>query len=252
MNLKDAVRKGQPVKPPRMVLIGEEGVGKSTFANGSPNPIFLTSEDGLVGPEFDDTANFTPKTWEETMEFIRELTTSDHEYKTLVIDTMDWLEPLLFEYMCKRDGKSDIEAYGFHKGYNIAAMEWRMFLAMLDFLRTKKGMIIVITSHCEVKNFKNPIGDDYDKFSMRSCKEVASLTREWADTVLFARFETFTEKDKNGKAKGIGGTDRVIQTTECAAWHAKNRYSLPSALPLKWKDVASAIRSHYAKKKEAK
>ena len=34
-------------KPPRIMLYGTEGIGKSTFAAQAPSPIFLPTEDGL-------------------------------------------------------------------------------------------------------------------------------------------------------------------------------------------------------------
>jgi len=251
MNLKEVVKTGQPQKPPRLVIIGEEGVGKSTLTSQMPAPILVTAEDGLVGPTFTNTPNYTPGSWKECLDFIDTLTTSEHTFKTLAIDTIDWLEPLMVDYVCKRDKKKDIEDYGYGKGYTIAALEWRGFLAKLDMLRNTKKMMIVLNSHCQIKSFANPIGDNYDRYEMRTSKQVSALSREWADAVMFARFATYVEKDDNGKAKGVGGSERVIQTQECAAWTAKNRYSMPPQIELSWQAIKDSIRNAYAKEKEA-
>ncbi|MCS6901519.1 MAG: MAPEG family protein, partial [Myxococcales bacterium] len=78
------------LRPLRVVLYGVEGVGKSTFASQAPDPIFLCAEEGAVGL---DVARFpTAHTWIEVLEAIRVLTHEEHPYKTLVIDSLDWLE----------------------------------------------------------------------------------------------------------------------------------------------------------------
>ena len=41
-----SIRKGKVIKPPRVLVYGTEGVGKSTFAASAPSPIFVPTEDG--------------------------------------------------------------------------------------------------------------------------------------------------------------------------------------------------------------
>jgi len=239
ISLKD-VNTGQPKKPPRIVLIGEEGIGKSTFGNNSPLPIFLCSEDGLVGADFWNTPNITPMSWPQTLDFIKALINDDHPYKTLVIDTIDWIEPLLNDFICKNDNKKNIEEFGYGKGHLLAAIEWRSFLSLLEKLRSKKNMIILINAHCQIKTFSNPIGDNYDRYEMKVSKQISSLTREWADAVLFSKYEVYTIKEGN-KAKGYSDSKRVVFTNKSVAWDAKNRYGMPEKLPLDFNDVIQAI-----------
>jgi hypothetical protein len=235
------VRKGSDKKPPRIVLIGVEGVGKTTAGAQAENPIFLCSEDGLIGNGFEGVANVQPQTWDEILQFVGWLATSKHNYKTLVIDTLDWIEPKLFSAICKRDGKQNVEEYGYGKGYVIALDEFRRLLAGLELLRAK-GMMILINTHCQIKNFANPVGDNYDRYELKVSKQIAGLIKEWADAVLFALFETHTYKDsQKAKSKGIGGQKRIVHTGHCAAWDAKNRYGMPETLPLDMGERIAAI-----------
>jgi hypothetical protein len=235
------IKKGAEKKPPRIVLIGVEGVGKTTAGAQTENPIFLCSEDGLIGKDFDGIANVAPQTWEEVLQFIGWLATSKHEYKTLVIDTLDWIEPRLFSFCCKRDGKQGIEDYGYGKGYTVASDEFRHLLAGLEMLRNK-GMMILINAHCQIKNFANPVGDNYDRYELKVSKQIAGLVKEWSDCILFARFETHTYKEsQKTRAKGIGGQKRIVHTSHCAAWDGKNRYGMPETLPLDMGEIMSAI-----------
>lgn len=243
IDFRAAIRKGPTEKPPRLVMIGVEGVGKSTAGAGMPAPIFLCAEDGLVGPQFAETPSFAAPTWSDALAFLDWLRTEQHEFQSLVIDTLDWLEPKLYAYICQRDGKAGVEDYGYGKGYVVAAEEFRIFLAKLDELN-KRGMAILLLAHSQIKAFNNPIGDNYDRYEPKVAKQIAGMVKEWADAVLFARFQVFAHKGKGQmKAKGIGGQERVVHTTHSAGWDAKNRYGLPDEMALDMGSILEAIKS---------
>ena len=85
----------QPVLPPnasyipmRINLQGQDGIGKSTFAANADNPIFIQAEDGL--DYIKDVARF-PKceTWTQIFDNLMALYETEHDYKTVVLDTTD-------------------------------------------------------------------------------------------------------------------------------------------------------------------
>lgn len=241
-----AVQKGRVAKPHRVVLYGPEGIGKSTFGAGAPSPIFLPVEDGTGHL---DVARF-PKaeTWREAREAVRTLLNEKHEYQTLVLDTLDALEPLLWKHMVERDKFADekqktplrdIESYGFGKGYNKALEDWRGLLKDLELLGAK-GMHVVLLAHSQVKAFKNPAGDDYDRYELKIHSKAAGLFKEWCDSLLFANYETFAKKDQATKrVRGIDTGARLIFTERRAAYDAKHRGNLPESLPLSWQDFSA-------------
>src|SRR5579871_5958182 len=93
------VSSGRVDRPPRLVIYGVEGIGKSTFAAGAPNTIFLGPENGT---ETLDVRRYpTTRTWQDVLDAVDDLTLSDHGYKTLAIDTLDWIEPLIHEAVCQ-------------------------------------------------------------------------------------------------------------------------------------------------------
>ena len=47
MSLLSHVQRGRNAKPPRILVYGTEGIGKSTFGSQAPKPIFIQTEDGL-------------------------------------------------------------------------------------------------------------------------------------------------------------------------------------------------------------
>lgn len=233
------VARGKKHPPKRVLLYGVEGVGKTTFAASAPKPIIVGAEEGsnhLDVPRFEDV-----KTWADISQALHVLTMEQHDFKTVVFDTVDWMEPLLWDFICKRDDKANVEAYGYGKGYSAALDVWRPFLARLDNLRTTKGMEVILLAHSWIKSFKNPGGDDYDRYELKIHNKAGGLLKEWADAVLFANYETFAVKDERTKrVKGIGEDARVLYTTRTAAYDAKNRFSLPRTLPLSWADFEKA------------
>lgn len=235
------IKTGAPKAAPRIVLIGVEGVGKTTAGAQCEAPIFLCAESGLVGQGFDNLQNFTPETWEDALDFLRYLASADHPHKSLVVDTIDWLEPKLFSFVCNRDKKGSIEEYGYGKGYIIATDEFRKFLFELDRIH-KRGILIMINAHCHIKSFNNPIGDNFDRYELKVCKQIAGLVKEWSDAVLFAKYDVLAVKENSkGKAKGVGGQKRIVQTQYCAAWDAKNRYGLPVTMPFDMPDILASM-----------
>jgi hypothetical protein len=156
---------------------------------------------------------------------------ADHPFKTLVIDTADWLEKRLAEHLCRKSNKDSIEDFGYGKGWVILTEEFARFLSSLDALLAR-GMHVVFLAHATVKKFEAPDqAGSYDRFELKLSKSVAPLLKEWADVVLFANYVTKIAEKDNGKMRGVGGKERVLFATHTAAYDAKNRHGLPDKLP---------------------
>jgi hypothetical protein len=237
----DAVKREITRKPDRILLVGTEGVGKTTFAAEAPSPIFICAEDGLP-PVLGEVARFpAPESLADVLDAIRVLIKEEHSYRTFVIDTIDWLEPVVWRELCARNGWTDIETPGYGKGYVAAAEEWRKLLGALDVLRARKEMEVILLAHASIRTFQNPAGGDYSRYECKLNKNAAAIVKEWTDVNLFAIHEEFVQV-KNGKEtrKGVSTGRRVIHTERTAAWDAKNRYALPAELPLNYADYDAA------------
>lgn len=235
-----SITRGKLDKPPRVLLYGVEKIGKSTFAAGAPSPVFLCAEDGTS--ELDVARFREPTCWEDVRYALDTLNRSEHDYKTVVLDTLDWLEPLCWREVCRKGGKGAIEDFDYGKGFVAALDHWRDFLADLDELRHKRGMAIVLLAHSWIKSFNNPAGENFDRYEMKLHAKTGALIKEWCDAVLFATYETFTH-EKKGKVKGISSGARIIHTQRMATWDAGNRYDLPETLPLDWEAFADGMKA---------
>jgi hypothetical protein len=232
---------GKQKAPRRIVLAGVEGIGKSTFAAAAPKPIFLGIEDGTA--QLDVSRFPSPETFQDVLDAVAELISTEHDFRTLVVDTIDWLEPLIWQHCCRRDSKANIEAYGFGKGFQVAQVEWQRLLKGIEQLRREKRMEVIFLAHTHQKTFKNPSGEDFDRYEMKLNTKAAGLVKEWCDILLFAAYETFAVKAEQAlKAKGFSTGARYIYTERTAAYDAKNRHSLPPQLPLDWQAFDDACR----------
>jgi hypothetical protein len=236
------VKKGKQAHAWRILLYGVEGIGKSTLAAATPSPIFLGAEDGTAHLDVERLP--APESWGDVKAAVEMLLKEEHGYRTLVVDTVDWAEPLLWAFICARDKMKDIEDYGYGKGYTAALDEWRVLLASLERLRAAKSMNVLLLGHCHARPFKNPLGEDFDRYELKLNLKAGGLLKEWSDAVLFANHETFAKKDeRTKKVKGISTGARWLYTERTAGYDAKNRYGFPEMLPLSWPDVEAAMQA---------
>ncbi len=234
-----SIRTDAAAQPKRFLIYGVEGVGKTSLAAGAPNPIFLCSEEGA---EELGVARFPePKTWQDVFDALHVLLTGDHDYRTFVVDTADWLEQLIFTVVCKAGGKKSITEFGYGDGYRASVDHWRLFTSRCDELRRQRGMQIVVLGHSMVKEFKDPSNDAYERYQLKIYKDSAGWLREWADAVLFANYDVSTKETKRGRIRPVDGNVRFLHTQRTAAFDAKNRSNLPARIPLSWPDLSAAI-----------
>lgn len=237
-----AITRGKIKRPRRIVVFGPDGVGKTTFAANAPKPIFIGAEQGT---DAFDVPRFPPiQVWPEVLEAVRALTEGTHEYETMVLDTLDWAEPLIWRDVCRLANVTTIEEVGggYGKGYSAALDYWRVFIRALERLQQEKGMHVVLLGHSMIKKFANPTAEDFDRYIMQLNEKAAGLLRQWANGVYFANYETFAVTDKAKRVRGVASGARLLYTQRTAAYDAKDRYGLPTQLPLSWAEFEKAAR----------
>jgi hypothetical protein len=243
-SLISQVSRGRTAAPRRVLVYGVHGVGKSSFASCAERPVFIQTEDGLGSI---DAARFPLATrYGDVIAALGELYTAEHDFRTVVIDSLDWLERLIWAEVCAKRGVESIEDIGYAKGYTFALQQWREVLAGLDALRNERGMQVVLIAHAAIERFANPETETYDRYAPRLQKQASALLQEWADEVLFATYRVLTRTSTEGfdrkRVQGIGTGERVLRTTERPAHVAKNRLSLPDEIPLDFDTYAAFAR----------
>ena len=249
MTSLSSIVKGAAMAPPRVLLYGPAGVGKTTFGASAPSPIFIQTEDGadVVGADRFPLA----QTYADVENAIGTLAKEDHKYATVVVDSLDWLETLIWQRVCQVHKIQSIEELGYGKGYVFALDIWRSFLDGLNFLRTQKQMAVIMLAHSHIKRFEDPASEGYDRYEIKLHRKAGDVVSEAADLIGFATYRTSTKTIDKGfgqkKSIPLGTGERVLRTSELPAFVAKSRYNIPAELPLSWDALISAI----TEKKEA-
>lgn len=242
MSYLSKVTKGVTDKRMLLLLYGPEGVGKSSFAANANKPIFLGTEGGT---ENLDIARLPePKSWDDVLGMLKELAQGDHDYNTLVIDTLDWLEPILFHKFTK--GKTPIEdtCGSFGKWVGEVTREYRNLMSYINEVRS--SMDVIILAHSHLRTINDPVNNaSYDRYELKlHNKQHSALWKEYVDCLIFANFEVFTKTDNpKGKSKAYGNGERKMFTEHRPSFDAKNRDSLPFEMELSYDDLKKAIAS---------
>jgi len=244
MKLLNQIQRGRRVAPRRTLLYGVHGVGKSTFGSMAEQPVFIQTEDGLSNIECERFPLATQ--YANVIAALSELYTEQHDYRTVVVDSVDWLERLIWADVCQKRSIESIEDIGYGKGYVFALTHWREVLAGLDALRNERGMQVILIAHAQIERFANPETDTYDRYSPRLQKQASALVQEWCDEVLFTAYRIHTKTTNEGfdrkRVQGIGTGERIIRTSERPAHVAKNRLNLPDEIPLDYRVYAAFVR----------
>lgn len=237
--------------PPRILIHADHGLGKSSLAAAAPNPLFIQTEDGLDNIE----ASALPlcTSYNMMLDQLGQVITEDHNFSTLVIDSLDWAETIINQHVCIEGGKKSLSDFSYGAGFQATLECFGEVITALNAIRQKRGMIIILIAHSQVKTYQNPLGADYDQHRIKLRDKNSELFLEWVDIAGFMHFQTFAKTDdkkKGGlstKAKGIGGTERILSVTPSAAYVSKNRYNitediaLPSAVD-GWENLVKAIK----------
>lgn len=248
MSMLSKIQTGVIHKAPRIIVYGPHGIGKTSLGAGAPNAILVPTEDGAdeIGiPRFPLCRSF-----EDMMQALSELAYEEHEFSTVIVDSLDWAERLVWDYTCRQNNWASIEQPGFGKGYVEALKNWFDFIGMINEIRNR-GVGIVMLAHAEVKRFDDPTTDGYDRYQPALHKAASAKLQEAADAVLFMSWKIVTAETKEGFGrkitKGKGSGSRLLFTEERPAALAKSRYCMPYKIELPnepegmWPELAQHI-----------
>jgi hypothetical protein len=222
-------------------ICGDSGMGKTSLAASFPKPVFIRAEDGLQAIPIASRPDAFPllsgakaqdavkMLWDQLIALMQE----DHDYQTVVIDSVTALERLFITSVLESDpkAKSINQALG---GYGagvaaVASMHQRVRKAA-GLLNERKGMHVVFVAHADVENMRLPDSDDYMRYSLRLPQKSLPPYVDDVDVVGFLRLETFTKGADGERKKAISNGDRQLIVHATAANVSKNRFGVTDAL----------------------
>ena len=206
-----------------ILIYGAPKIGKSTLASQFNNPLFLAAEAGLNNLEV---FQVPIPTWESFLESCKDIAGSKHEFKTVVIDTVDNLFKACREYVQKKNGFAHEADLGFGKGYDLVKSEFSRALVKLSLL--PYGLVMI--SHADIVEIKTRTAT-ISKAVPTLQKSARGIVLGMADIVLYAESIVTDE-----------GEMRVLKTKPSENWEAGDRTGrLPAVLPLEFEAFYSAF-----------
>jgi len=219
-------------------ICGDSGMGKTTLAATWPNPIVIRAEDGLQSIAEDKRPDAFPllTSVDELWEQLTALVTEEHNYKTLIIDSVTALERLFIQHVIDSDPKKPKSINQAMGGYGaglstVASMHQRVRKAC-GLLNERKGLNVIFVAHADTETIELPDQDPYTRYSLRLGKKSVAPYVDDSDIVGFLKLETFTTGDGERK-KAISDGTRVLVTHATASNVSKNRYGLTKELTVK-------------------
>jgi hypothetical protein len=248
--LTDKTIIGKKNKPFFAVLYGTGGVGKSTLCSAAQSPYFLDIEDGIFHIDAPKSGEIISSP-ESLLDYMQALINEKHNYKTIIVDSLSALEPLLIQSVFKKFTRDNglkaksIEDFGYGKGYVHLLSVWQGFVGMLKRMNMA-GLNVILIGHQKIASFESSNGVSYKYYTINlydsDKNSVLRLVTEQADFVGYMSFEssppenqatnqfpsTYTGKQKF-KPKKIAPKitqPRIIYTEGTMAFYAKSRFDL--------------------------
>lgn len=226
-------------KPPICLFYAGDGDGKTSLAFEFPSPIYLHTSGERPPEDAQEVPAAEIGSWDDIQSIFNELITEQHDFKTVIFDTLDGAAPFVESITAARIGARSIDdnskgsTAAFGAGYKESEVEWADLMVGCEALRDA-GMNVVLLGHREIRNFKSPVVDPYDMYDVALNKRAAPVVRGRCDLVAFMnRRVTLKEKEirKDVKhAHAEGGKEIQILPIGGAGYHAKNRYSMPDSI----------------------
>lgn len=250
MSLLQTISKPK-TEAPIITIVGFPGTGKTTLGGLFPNPIFIAAETGAATfdgweekPDFFPTVEGKATPTEYVSSLVIALGKEEHNYKTLVVDSVTALN-LLFEkqLMTKYNETAVMNcAGGYGKGLEELATMHRDFFMLCKHLAKVKNMAIVFLAHTGMEKIKDSPSEtaDYSVYSLDMPKKSASVYVANSDAVLYLtkeKFITGSEVNKKGQTTKYGKVtetgNRILVTNSdgrTGFTSAKNRYGLETEI----------------------
>lgn len=238
--IKDLVKTEQDL-PMSILLYGAGCIGKSTFASQAKGYIGLCSEYRVGGPKFQ---HLLLERWDELTAWVSKVLVDQHDYRVLGIDTVDGFESLLHQKVAEQFQVDNIAKVGYGKGYDAALGEFIKLTQLLDQIRRKRRMSVILISHSTIKKFDAPDREAYDRFRPNLNDKVATLLYNWVDCCMYA---TSIPVEGDKQTQLMLEPERVLYTKERPAFWAKSTNLFPFVLPLDFSKFLECVKDGQSK-----
>lgn len=191
-----------------ILLYGRAKIGKSSLCAEFEKPLFLATEPGLAHLEV---FKVNVNSWKKFLEACKDVAEGKHDFKTIIIDTVDNLVTYCQEWVCMEHGVNHVADLPHGKGWHFTTTELNRALMKLASL--PYGLIFV--SHSELVEVETKTRK-YHRYTISIGGKNRNIVLNTVDIILFIDSET----SKDGEER------RLIRTKPSMFWEAGDRSNL--------------------------
>lgn len=225
-------------RPIIMTLFGEAGVGKTTLAAMMPKPVIIRTEDGTMSLQGNDQVSLfdLAKSSQDVLDAIEALATQEHDFKTVVIDSITQLATIIESEIVAADPKAksiNQAGGGYGAGYAAAAEKHRQVREWIGALAYERNMNVVFIAHADTETMDLPDMDAYTRYTIRMHKKSLPHYVDNVDLVGQVRLVTNLRSSgsEEGKRRAISTGEREIICFPQASSVTKNRFAIAEPVP---------------------
>lgn len=227
-----------------VTICGDAGSGKTSLASTFPDPFIIRTSGEAVPRDIEKAPDGlaplgSKKTqdglWDENELFdqLKALLQDEHEYKTLIIDSVTGLEALfvanVIDAQPPRQKTMNAAGSGFGSAWDTVTGKHGRIRKAAELLRERRGMNVVFIAHVEVDRVDPPDGEAYSKYNLQLHKKTAPVYINNSDIVGFIKQDTTVME--GGKA--VTSDERLMIVDMTPANVSKNRLGISGPIKIK-------------------
>ena len=226
-------------KKVKMVLYGEPGVGKSTFATKAPNPLYLCTDGNFEWLGLPEKNHVRLSSWEQAKRVFADILAGKYDqFETIVVDLIEGLYVWAEKEFC--DSKK-IEHIGDYKsmGAGYAVVRKEFFAEISKLISCDKHVLFL--SHSVTLMEKNRVGAETYKYYPSN---KISIDKQWDDIEGQVRYflrAYLKPEEVNGKVVKKRYLSIVPKENEYGIARGLDESNTPEDIVLDWNVFAQVI-----------
>lgn len=264
MTFLSQVKSGTHSEGMRIVIAGQEKMGKTTLASGAPGALLVPLEIGYSGVGVARTPML--QSFAETMALMEEIRnaakTGQFPYRSIIFDSATALERQIHDAVLQMDSsysagnpkaitmESALGGYG--RAYSFANERFSWFTNICDELAVHGGINIILTCHVFAAKLIDPNAGEFDSWDLQlhSPKNQKTygkreMVTQWADVIGFLYEPMYVTKGAVLSTGVSANKGRVLGLSRTPSYVAGNRYGMEGEVQIPkeqgWSYFANAV-----------